>query len=30
MREIHPEAIRRLEVEEFPVIVINDVRENDC
>lgn len=27
--DLGPEAIRRLEVEEFPVIVINDVRGND-
>ena len=27
--ELGPEAIRKLEVEEFPVIVVNDVRGND-
>ena len=27
--DLGPEAIRRLEVEEFPVIVVNDVRGND-
>jgi len=27
--ELGPEAIRRLEVEEFPVIVVNDVQGND-
>jgi fumarate hydratase subunit beta len=27
--DLGPEAIRRLEVEDFPVIVINDVRGND-
>ena len=27
--ELGPEAIRRLEVVEFPVIVVNDVRGND-
>ena len=27
--DLRPEAIRRLEVEEFPVIVVNDVRGND-
>jgi fumarate hydratase subunit beta len=27
--DLGPEAIRRLEVEEFPVIVVNDVRRND-
>ena len=28
-KDLGPEAIRRLEVEEFPVIVVNDVRGND-
>ena len=27
--DLGPEAIRRLEVEEFPIIVVNDVRGND-
>ena len=27
--DLGPEAVRRLEVEEFPVIVVNDVRGND-
>jgi fumarate hydratase subunit beta len=27
--DLGPEAIRILEVEEFPVIVVNDVRGND-
>ena len=27
--ELGPEAIRRLEVEDLPVIVVNDVRGND-
>jgi fumarate hydratase subunit beta len=27
--DLGPEAIRRLEVEEFPVIVVNDVQGND-
>ena len=27
--DLGPEAIRRLEVEEFPVIVVNDTRGND-
>jgi fumarate hydratase subunit beta len=27
--DLGPEAIRRLEVVEFPVIVVNDVRGND-
>ena len=27
--DLGPEAIRRLEIEEFPVIVVNDVRGND-
>jgi fumarate hydratase subunit beta len=27
--DLGPEALRRLEVKDFPVIVLNDVREND-
>jgi fumarate hydratase subunit beta len=27
--DLGPEAIRKLEVEDFPVIVVNDVRGND-
>ncbi|MBM4347430.1 MAG: TRZ/ATZ family protein, partial [Deltaproteobacteria bacterium] len=27
--DLGPEAIRKLEVEKFPVIIINDVRGND-
>ena len=27
--ELGPEAIRRIEVEDFPVVVINDIHGND-